>query len=603
MASGIKNFVDDYGAVGDNSTDNATAWANALADIAVTVNGVKYCRYALFIPPGWYRSSTGYKAVGYKNLTIMGAGGINDGAPASGGVMTVLTNSASVDAVLELDGVADAKISDICVYGSTSLPPTYAIWLHWNPLNSSVGTTRNSFYGMSASGKYRYGWCIGSNSEYYDPYQEDQTKLFNCEARGLWTSGESTYYQRGFQFGTGTPANNLIHMAYYLGSYGHKYGVYCAYSGPISIFGGILQTNDWDLYTGNQNGTFYCQGIRSEASKSGFLYHVGPTSAPMPVTVNDWEFSGTEATADNGYGYAAPVWIAAAGPVNLRNGRIINYDAGTKPRIHIQSGKRAIVHVTGLQCMNTEATEIFKSDSATDVSSVGVLEDYFRCDDGFTAYEYRPGPMLWNSKGSITTRAPFRPGSIDTFSVATNRLKISGTVQAPATPTATQVGTGGSTTYQYKIVYKDGRGNKSQASATASVTNGNATLSSTNYVLIASSNNQYNPEPVMVDVLRYNSGSSIWQALYKDMPITEFYPGVKDDGRALEDSAEYTLPTYDALGDIGVDGCVELLEMSPEPSAPGSNKARLYARDNGAGKTQVVALFPSGSAQVIATEP
>jgi hypothetical protein len=40
-----------------------------------------------------------------------------------------------------------------------------------------------------------------------------------------------------------------------------------------------------------------------------------------------------------------------------------------------------------------------------------------------------------------------------------------------------------------------------------------------------------------------------------------------------------------------------------DPSAPESNACRLYVRDNGSGKTQVVARFASGAVQVIATEP
>jgi hypothetical protein len=40
-----------------------------------------------------------------------------------------------------------------------------------------------------------------------------------------------------------------------------------------------------------------------------------------------------------------------------------------------------------------------------------------------------------------------------------------------------------------------------------------------------------------------------------------------------------------------------------DPSAPSSNYGRLYFRDNGAGKTQLVARFPTGAIQVIATEP
>jgi hypothetical protein len=49
-------------------------------------------------------------------------------------------------------------------------------------------------------------------------------------------------------------------------------------------------------------------------------------------------------------------------------------------------------------------------------------------------------------------------------------------------------------------------------------------------------------------------------------------------------------------------GVIELSEISA-PAAPGANNARLYARDNGAGKTQIVAVFNTGAVQVIATQP
>jgi hypothetical protein len=40
-----------------------------------------------------------------------------------------------------------------------------------------------------------------------------------------------------------------------------------------------------------------------------------------------------------------------------------------------------------------------------------------------------------------------------------------------------------------------------------------------------------------------------------------------------------------------------------DPAASGANTGRVYMRDNGAGKTQLVVRFPTGAVQVIATEP
>jgi hypothetical protein len=45
------------------------------------------------------------------------------------------------------------------------------------------------------------------------------------------------------------------------------------------------------------------------------------------------------------------------------------------------------------------------------------------------------------------------------------------------------------------------------------------------------------------------------------------------------------------------------LQERADPPAPAANLARVYAKDNGAGKTQLVVRFPTGAVQVIATEP
>jgi hypothetical protein len=47
---------------------------------------------------------------------------------------------------------------------------------------------------------------------------------------------------------------------------------------------------------------------------------------------------------------------------------------------------------------------------------------------------------------------------------------------------------------------------------------------------------------------------------------------------------------------------LDITEMSA-PAAPAANTARLYVEDNGSGKTRLMVLFPTGAAQVLATEP
>jgi hypothetical protein len=52
----------------------------------------------------------------------------------------------------------------------------------------------------------------------------------------------------------------------------------------------------------------------------------------------------------------------------------------------------------------------------------------------------------------------------------------------------------------------------------------------------------------------------------------------------------------------GTDAYMLMVERA-DPSAPAANSGVVYMRDNGAGKTQFVARFPSGAVQVMATEP
>lgn len=50
-------------------------------------------------------------------------------------------------------------------------------------------------------------------------------------------------------------------------------------------------------------------------------------------------------------------------------------------------------------------------------------------------------------------------------------------------------------------------------------------------------------------------------------------------------------------------GALELPEWAAAPAAPAANNVRIYAEDNGAGKTRLMARFATGAAQQIAIEP
>ncbi|MGE9271627.1 MAG: hypothetical protein ACQKBU_12550 [Verrucomicrobiales bacterium] len=54
---------------------------------------------------------------------------------------------------------------------------------------------------------------------------------------------------------------------------------------------------------------------------------------------------------------------------------------------------------------------------------------------------------------------------------------------------------------------------------------------------------------------------------------------------------------------VEIDTWIDLPERATAPSAPSANTARIFAKDNGSGKTQLCVLFNTGAVQVIATEP
>jgi hypothetical protein len=98
--------------------------------------------------------------------------------------------------------------------------------------------------------------------------------------------------------------------------------------------------------------------------------------------------------------------------------------------------------------------------------------------------------------------------------------------------------------------------------------------------------------------LKLNSGDAYFEASAGD-PTSGHY----GDGYAvLQNSAAYIGMFVNGDATQG-EAFIAAKECQSTPSAPAANHAKLFVRDNGAGKSQWVALFPSGAAQVIVTEP
>jgi hypothetical protein len=81
---------------------------------------------------------------------------------------------------------------------------------------------------------------------------------------------------------------------------------------------------------------------------------------------------------------------------------------------------------------------------------------------------------------------------------------------------------------------------------------------------------------------------------------------IQRDGKlkwdATPDGVADTFLYRNAANVLKTDGAFEFTENA-DFAAPALNGAVLYAKDNGAGKTQIVARFNTGAVQVMATQP
>lgn len=73
------------------------------------------------------------------------------------------------------------------------------------------------------------------------------------------------------------------------------------------------------------------------------------------------------------------------------------------------------------------------------------------------------------------------------------------------------------------------------------------------------------------------------------------YLDVQDDGDVYL--------RLDCSGTGSAAAWVQLNESAADPPAPSGNRVRVFAKDNGAGKTQLCARFATGAVQVVATQP
>lgn len=88
-------------------------------------------------------------------------------------------------------------------------------------------------------------------------------------------------------------------------------------------------------------------------------------------------------------------------------------------------------------------------------------------------------------------------------------------------------------------------------------------------------------------------------------PNVEHPPSGEISERQVRENSRKVQQNFEKLAAHVADipNILELVEVSEAPPAPEANRVRIYAKDTGEGKTRLYALFSSGEAQTIATQP
>jgi hypothetical protein len=336
--TGMIDAVTDAGADPTFATDSTSALSNAVAmcfgyptmvalDAALPpATNVRQPTKWLYIPPGTYKLLESLTLRSMSGLVIRGGGRFTTTVlSVKGG-----TSSSPLIAALDLNGVALSTFKDFAVSVDGTGDVRALIYLHWDPNRARRSTMQNTFYSVLAaarvvdqngSGSFRdAAWQIGTlPGDGPQLYQCDQTQLFNCMAWGDYDSvrGDRTlvggvmkkdlYFQRGFRFGDGRYGNNGWHHAYGLTAHHCKYGVDW-WAAECPIFGGLIQSNDVDLYASSPPASYITvKNIRSEDSGRFFAtsggggntnpFHASLEDCHWTVSRTGFAFAGTVASA------------------------------------------------------------------------------------------------------------------------------------------------------------------------------------------------------------------------------------------------------------------------------------------------------------------
>lgn len=280
------------GAVGDGVVDDTFAIQTAIdmacgpGDPAQTVRTAKD---SVYLPGGTYRITQPLRVESVIGFKFFG----------EGMWMTRLSASGQLPYVLDLNGVFGSQFSEFTIRskdGGNVDTFDAGIYYHWDATRSKFIASDNRFSHINVeNGKFKTGFQIGSWRHLNLGVQEDQTYWYGCRVSGKWTPGENTWWQHGFNVGSGKFANNLIHNFYGLHATHCRNGVTVDASQAMTL-GGILQSNECDINLLGVIAPCIFRGFRSE--KSGRLVQTaGPVTWAAKATLEDIQWRITSSMA------------------------------------------------------------------------------------------------------------------------------------------------------------------------------------------------------------------------------------------------------------------------------------------------------------------
>lgn len=372
--------VKDYGALGDGSHDD-TLNIQAAIDAAIGGNpagGASATRQAvaaLFIPPGVYRITAKLRIYSVIGMCLYGVGDSS----------SIWVDAAGLDYALDINGSYRGVYKDFTIRGNTTATVTTAFGLNWDSAVATRSTTNNLVQGIVVRNlKYVTGIGIGSES---GSVQVDLNNTFACRAIGAWTTGETTWYQAGFQSGSSTTAGNQIGHWYYGCVSGHNrynWWIRNVMSTIVNVDSGDAEV---DVFHSGPNNVFL-DGVRSENSTRLFD-QAGGASYISSANLANIRYTDASLNVDHRF-----IKFQYGGTYSLRNVKVVGANDAT-PEIWSSGGANRATAITadGLVTTNTLGG-LFTSAGGTSPVTV-VATSYLRQDSAEHQIDRVP---LWTKR-------------------------------------------------------------------------------------------------------------------------------------------------------------------------------------------------------------